>query len=194
MAIGPSQAKFSIPLPPWNTGMSPGQRTHFKARYVNTALRKPVACNFFWLQQNKSLFQKTFGKTSSVLTDLRYVKCSWYVAINVLLFYLGCISKVALEKNKTENKKLTLPPTVRKKILGGQNGPQTVMRARGFFLVFFPPLPFKSNDPFLNQNLKRVEILFYNPCKCTAENTTRYDFRLEVIFPKHPFDLICDLI
>lgn len=55
MAIGPSQAKFSLPLPPWNTDTSLGQRAqHFKARYVNTALKKPVACNFFWLQQNKS--------------------------------------------------------------------------------------------------------------------------------------------
>lgn len=115
MAIRPSQAKFSIPPPPWNTDMSLGQRTqHFKARYVNTAFEKPVAYNFFWLQQNKSLFQKTLEKTSSTLIDLRYIKCSWYIAVNFLLFYRGYIIKVAFEKNKTENKKLTLPPAVRK--------------------------------------------------------------------------------
>lgn len=115
MAIRPSQAKFSIPPPPWNTDMSLGQRTqHFKARYVNTAFEKPVAYNFFWLQQNKSLFQKTLEKTSSALIDLRYIKCSWYIAVNFLLFYRGYIIKVDFEKNKTENKKLTLPPAVRK--------------------------------------------------------------------------------
>lgn len=61
--------KFSPP-PHWNTEMSPGQRTqHFKARYVNTALKKLVAYDFFWLpQQNKSRFcQKTLQKTSFTL-------------------------------------------------------------------------------------------------------------------------------
>lgn len=60
----------------------------------------------------------------------------------------------------------------------------------GFFFFVFPPLPFKYSDLFQNQNLKRVEVLSTtHTINCTAENTTRYDFRIESIFPKHPLDL-----
>lgn len=62
------------------------------------------------------------------------------------------------------------------KISWSQNGPQTVIRTRVvvFCLSFFSPLPFKSNDLFPNQNLRRVEVLSTTRTKCTAENTIRY--------------------
>ena len=99
--------------------MSPGQRTQrFKARYVNTALKKPMACNLFWLpQQNKSLCQKTLQKTSSTLHGSKiYQVLLIYIVVHLLLFYGDYISKAALRKNKIQNKKLTLPPAVRRKI------------------------------------------------------------------------------
>lgn len=195
MAIGPSQAKFSIPPPPWNTDMSLGQRTqHFKARYINTAFEKPVAYNFFWLQQNKSLFQKVLEKTSSTLIDLRYIKCSWYIAVNFLLFYKVILLKWPLrkieQKIKSSHCLLLLENFMRSKWSTNWNESTGFFFWSGFFFFVFPPLPFKYSDLFQNQNLKRVEVLSTtHTINCTAENTTRYDFRTESIFPKHPLDL-----
>ena len=56
---------------------SPGPKTHFKARYVNIALKKPVAFNFFWLPQHNNSFWKSKLLTLHFM-DLRYIKSFWY--------------------------------------------------------------------------------------------------------------------
>lgn len=95
-----------------------------------------MAFNFFWLPQHN----KSFGK-SKLFTlhfmDLRYIKCFWYIVINLPLHKDN--SKMALKKNKIQNKKLTLPPAVRRKISWGQNGPHSAQcnKARDLSFLFF---------------------------------------------------------
>lgn len=88
------QAKLPFFLHCWSTKMPPGQKqkkqsknthTHFKARYVNTALKKPVACNFFWFCQGyKSLCQDFRFQLHFI--DLRYIPSTLLICMNTLYY------------------------------------------------------------------------------------------------------------
>lgn len=83
--------QFSIPPPSWKNEGYLGKGHNILRQDVNTALEMPVACNFFWLSQ-----QKTYA------SQLRCITCSWCVVIYFLLLYRGYISKAALNWNKIE--------------------------------------------------------------------------------------------
>ena len=78
--------QFSIPPPSWKNEGHLG-KGHILRQDVNTALEMPVACNFFWLSQQKTSPTLHTAKVYHV-----FLMCSHILS----LFYRGYISKAAL--------------------------------------------------------------------------------------------------